>query len=92
MAMYGTAPTWHTGWILPTAVTVIFLALVIAGAVLAALYLTSPPRRSGANQPWDYPAAARTCSHNATLAGRLTTANTSGVSRRCAKMAERHAF
>jgi putative membrane protein len=49
MTMYGTAPTWHTGWILPTAVTVIFLALVIAGAVLAALYLTSPPRRSGAN-------------------------------------------
>jgi putative membrane protein len=47
--MYGTAPTWHTGSILPTAVTVIFLALVIAGAVLAALYLTSPPRRSGAN-------------------------------------------
>jgi len=32
MTMYGTAPTWHTGWILPTAVTVIFLALVIAGA------------------------------------------------------------
>jgi putative membrane protein len=49
MTMYGTAPTWHTGWILPTAVTVIFLALVIAGAVLAALHLTSPPRRSGAN-------------------------------------------
>jgi putative membrane protein len=49
MTMYGTAPTWHTGCILPTAVTVIFLALVIAGAVLAALYLTSPPRRSGAN-------------------------------------------
>ena len=49
MTMCGMAPTWHTGWILPTAVTVIFLALVIAGVVLAARYLTSPPPGSRAN-------------------------------------------
>jgi hypothetical protein len=30
MTMCGMAPTWHTGWILPTAVTVISLALLIA--------------------------------------------------------------
>jgi putative membrane protein len=49
MTMCGMAPAWHTGWILPTAVTVIFLALVIAGVVLAARYLTSPPPGSRAN-------------------------------------------
>jgi hypothetical protein len=93
MTMYGTAPAWHAAWILPTAATVIFLALVFAGVVLAAWYLTSPPPGSGADpQPLDFPAAPRKCSRNATLAGRLTTMNTSGVSRRCAKMVERHAF
>ena len=49
MTIYGMAPTGHTGWILPTAVTVILLASVIAGVVLAAWYLTSPPPESGAD-------------------------------------------
>jgi hypothetical protein len=47
MTIYGMAPTGHTEWILPTAVTVILLASVIAGVVLAAWYLTSPPPESG---------------------------------------------
>jgi putative membrane protein len=59
MTMYGTAPTWHMGWIVPTGVTVIFLALVIAGVVLAARYLTSPPRGGGANPTVGLPGGAK---------------------------------
>jgi hypothetical protein len=87
MTMYGTAPTWHTGWILPTAVTVILLASVIAGVVLALWYLTSPPPGSGADPTVGLPGGVEEV-----LVAKLTTLNTSGVSRRCIKMVERHAF
>jgi putative membrane protein len=58
MTMCGMAPTWHTGWILMAAVTVIFLALVIAGVVLVARYLTSSRRGSGANATGGLPGGA----------------------------------
>jgi putative membrane protein len=58
MTMYGMAPTWHTGWILATAVTVILLALIIAGVVLAAWYLTSPPPGSDPNPTVELPSGA----------------------------------
>jgi putative membrane protein len=58
MTIYGMAPTGHTGWILPTAVTVILLASVIAGVVLAAWYLTSPPPESGADPTVGRPGGA----------------------------------
>jgi putative membrane protein len=58
MTIYGMAPTGHTGWILPTAVTVILLASVIAGVVLAAWYLTSPPPESGADPTVGLPGGA----------------------------------
>lgn len=58
MAMCGMAPRWHTGWILMPAVTAIFLALLIAGLVLAARYLNSSSRGSGANATGGLPGGA----------------------------------
>ena len=58
MAMCGMAPRWHTGWILMPAVSVIFLALLIAGLVLAARYLNSSSRGSGANTTVGLPGGA----------------------------------
>jgi putative membrane protein len=58
VTMCGMAPTWHTGWILTTAVAVIFLALVIVGVVLVARYLTSSPRGSGTNAGVGLPGGA----------------------------------
>jgi putative membrane protein len=49
MTMCGMTSRWHTGLILMPAVTVIFLALLIAGLVLAARYLSSSSRGGGAN-------------------------------------------
>jgi putative membrane protein len=59
MTMCGMAPTWHTGWILMPAVTMIFLALVIAGVVLAARYLNSSSRGTGANASVGLPGGAQ---------------------------------
>ena len=62
MAMCGMAPRWHTGWILMPAVTVIFLALLIAGLVLAAAVLEFIVSAGVApTPPLDYPSAPRKC-------------------------------
>jgi hypothetical protein len=55
--------------------------------VLALWYLTSPPPGSGADPTVGLPGGAEEV-----LVAKLTTLNTSGVSRRCIKMVERHAF
>ena len=49
MTMRNMPPVWHTGWIPPTALTAVFLALIIAAVVGAARYLREPPAESGAN-------------------------------------------
>jgi putative membrane protein len=58
MTMCGMTSRWHTGWILMPAATVIFLALLIAGLVLAARYLNSSSRGSGANATVGLPGGA----------------------------------
>ena len=49
MTMRNMPPTWHTGWIPPTALAAVFLALIIAAVVGAARYLREHPPESGAD-------------------------------------------
>src|ERR1700733_8692636 len=56
MTMRNMPPVWHTGWIPPTALTAVFLALIIAAVVGAARYLRGHHPRGGPTQGLDHPA------------------------------------
>jgi len=92
MTMYGMAPTWHTGWILPTTVSVILLASVIAGVALAAWYLTSPPPGSGADPAAGLPGGAEEVLAQRHARGEVDDAEYQRRFEMLHAMAERHAF